>query len=102
MSLCADFLLDFELRNLSNMSHLNAKFPEGGKNRSDVECEQDMDKHHKLVDTVEGLHQAAAALSACFEVAFDLEMHSYRTYHGLTCLIQLSGGGYNYIVGKQF
>lgn len=102
VSLCADFLLDFELRNLSNMSHLNAKFPEGGKNRSDVECEQDMDKHHMLVDTVEGLHQAAAALSACFEVAFDLEMHSYRTYHGLTCLIQLSGGGYNYIVGKQF
>ena len=95
------FLLDNDLKNLSHMAHMNAKWPDGGRNRTDVECEQDMDKPHIIVDTVEALQQTAAALSVCTEVAFDLEMHSYRTYHGLTCLIQLSGGGFNYIVGKN-
>lgn len=101
VTLSSEFLLNFEIKNLSHMSHMNAKWPEGGKNRSDAECEQDMDKPHVIVDTVEELRQTAAALNACAEMAFDLEMHSYRTYHGLTCLIQLSGGGVNYIVGKH-
>lgn len=85
------------------MTHMNAqriskdKMP--CKNSSDIETEQEMDKPYVLVDTVEDLRETVSALSRCSEVAFDLEMHSYRTYHGITCLIQLSGGSINYIVG---
>jgi hypothetical protein len=51
-----------------------------------------------VVDTPELLRTAGAALRSCHELSFDLEMHSFRSYHGLTCLIQLSGGGTNYLV----
>ena len=98
----SEFLLNTDIRSLSDMSHMNAQYNEtDGKNRTDAECEQDMSKPHVLVETVEGLYQCCSALSQCAEVAFDLEMHSYRTYHGITCLIQLSGGGVNYIVGAD-
>lgn len=102
VTLDSSFLVNTDIRTLSDMSHMNAKYDgSDGRNRSDVECEQDMNKPHVLVETVSGLHLAAIALSLCDEVAFDLEMHSYRTYHGITCLIQLSGGGFNYIVGTS-
>ena len=52
-----------------------------------------------IVDTPDLLRSAGAVLRGCHEIAFDLEMHSFRSYHGLTCLIQLSGGaGYNFLV----
>ena len=60
-----------------------------------------MNKPFLLVETIESLKSIAAALSLCSEIAFDLEMHSYRTYHGITCLIQLSGCGINYLVGTS-
>ena len=51
-----------------------------------------------IVDTAELLRQAGARLRVCHQISFDLEMHSFRSYHGVTCLIQLSGGGVNYLV----
>ena len=97
----SEFLMDMEIKNLSDMYHMNAIWSgPGQKNRTDAECEQDMNKPYVLVETVEMLELSAIALSKCSEIAFDLEMHSYRTYHGITCLIQLSGGGINYIVGE--
>lgn len=51
-----------------------------------------------LVDTVEALLLAAHRLSSCAEIAFDCEAHQYRSFHGLTCLLQLSGGGVNFVV----
>jgi hypothetical protein len=101
VTLKSDFLVDVNINNLSHMSHMNAlKTTEDGvvKDISDIECEQDMDKPYTLVDSLEGLERVSKALGNCQEIAFDLEMHSYRTYHGLTCLIQLSGGGFNYVV----
>ena len=89
--------------NLSNNlnSNLNSNVKSNIKSNFDLdlECEQNMNKPHILVQTLEGLKHTAKALNLCCEIAFDLEMHSYRTYHGITCLIQLSGGGVNYIVG---
>ena len=82
-------------------SNLNSNVKSNVKSNFDLdmECEQNMNKPHILVQTLEGLKHTAKALNLCCEIAFDLEMHSYRTYHGITCLIQLSGGGVNYIVG---
>ena len=98
----SDFLIDMDIKNLSQMYHMNAIWSGSGvRNRSDAECEQDMNKPFLLVETVESLKSIATALSLCSEIAFDLEMHSYRTYHGITCLIQLSGCGINYLVGTS-
>jgi hypothetical protein len=64
ISLNYDFLMDMSVSNLSQMIHMNAKriseeSSSSLKNISDVECEQDMDKPYHLIDTVEGLQQAA-------------------------------------------
>lgn len=42
------------------------------------------------VDTVKGLQELAKKLEAVQEVAVDLEHHSYRTFAGLLCLMQIS------------
>ncbi|CAL8468190.1 g7729 [Coccomyxa elongata] len=50
------------------------------------------------VDTPEGLHSLAAALSAVREIAVDLEAHSYRSFQGFCCLMQLSTRTADYLV----
>ena len=45
----------------------------------------------QLVDTESQLLALAAELSVCCEVAFDAEMHHWRSYYGLTCTLQLCG-----------
>jgi exosome complex exonuclease RRP6 len=42
------------------------------------------------VDTPPALAAAAARLAGAKEIALDLEAHSYRSFQGFTCLIQLS------------
>ncbi len=42
-----------------------------------------------MVNTLEGLNSMVAELSKFKEIGVDLEAHSYRTYLGLTCLIQV-------------
>lgn len=42
------------------------------------------------VDTPEALEEMATELDAASEIAIDLEHHSFRTYLGLTCLMQIS------------
>ncbi|XP_043202415.1 exosome component 10-like [Amphibalanus amphitrite] len=51
-----------------------------------------------LVDTADGLRRLVAELGRCRELAVDLEHHSYRSYLGLTCLMQLSTRDRDYIV----
>nr|ACI16020.1 exosome subunit Rrp6P [Bodo saltans] len=51
-----------------------------------------------FVETVEGLDALIAALSACREVAVDLEHHDFRSFQGITCLMQLSTRSEDYIV----
>lgn len=49
-----------------------------------------------MVDTLEGLHRLVREeLAGCRELAFDCEMHAFRSYHGLLCLLQLSTGEYS-------
>ncbi|KAG5191807.1 ribonuclease H-like domain-containing protein [Tribonema minus] len=43
-----------------------------------------------LVETPRGVAALAAELTRAREFAFDVESHSYRSYHGLTCLLQVS------------
>ncbi len=42
------------------------------------------------VDTEEALQSLASKLETAHEFAVDLEHHSYRSYQGFTCLMQLS------------
>eukprot|EP00934_Nitzschia_sp_Nitz4_P004759 Nitzschia sp. Nitz4//scaffold404_size10607//4274//7243//NITZ4_009068-RA/size10607-processed-gene-0.3-mRNA-1//-1//CDS//3329551102//4749//frame0 len=42
------------------------------------------------VDTPEALEALTAQLEDCTALAMDLEAHSYRTFSGITCLIQLT------------
>nr|XP_045604948.1 exosome component 10-like [Procambarus clarkii] len=51
-----------------------------------------------MVDTEEELNNLVRDLSACTEFAVDLEHHSFRSYMGLTCLMQISTRDKDYIV----
>ena len=42
-----------------------------------------------MVSNVEGLNSMIRELSGFTEIGVDLEAHNYRTYLGLTCLIQV-------------
>ena len=42
------------------------------------------------VDTADALEEMATELDAASEIAIDLEHHSFRSYLGLTCLMQIS------------
>ncbi|XP_017057499.1 exosome component 10 [Drosophila ficusphila] len=50
-----------------------------------------------LVDTVEKLKQALEELRQASEIAIDVEHHSYRTFMGITCLVQMSTRSKDYI-----
>lgn len=43
------------------------------------------------VDTPESLAAMVASLGGCREVALDLEHHSYHSFQGFTCLLQVGG-----------
>lgn len=42
------------------------------------------------IDTPEQLDELLIELNKCKVIAIDLEHHDYRTYHGLTCLMQIT------------
>jgi exosome complex exonuclease RRP6 len=48
------------------------------------------DTPFEFVDSLPALRAAAARLAAATEIAADLESHSYRSFQGFVCLIQLS------------
>lgn len=50
------------------------------------------------VDTPEQLFKMVAKLEKTTEIAIDVEHHDYRSYLGLVCLVQITGGGEDYIV----
>lgn len=51
-----------------------------------------------MVDNEESLKKLIADLETQTEIAVDLEAHSYRTFQGLTCLLQISTMNADYIV----
>ena len=50
------------------------------------------------MDTEEQLRQMAEKLQDATEIAVDLEHHSFRSFQGLTCLMQLSDREEDYVV----
>ncbi|MED6135925.1 Protein RRP6-like 2, variant 2 [Stylosanthes scabra] len=52
----------------------------------------------KLVEDVKGLKELAAKLRAADEFAVDLEHNQYRSFQGLTCLMQISTRTEDFIV----
>jgi exosome complex exonuclease RRP6 len=48
------------------------------------------DTPFEFIDSLPALRAATARLAAATEVAVDLESHSYRSFQGFVCLIQLS------------
>ncbi|TKY62867.1 Exosome component 10 [Spatholobus suberectus] len=52
----------------------------------------------KLVEEVKGLKELAAKLSSVHEFAVDLEHNQYRSFQGLTCLMQISTRTEDFII----
>ncbi|KAF7260426.1 hypothetical protein EG68_02247 [Paragonimus skrjabini miyazakii] len=57
-----------------------------------------LDSCYQFVDTPDLLDATLKEISVHKEVAVDLEHHSYRTYLGITCLVQLSTRDGDYII----
>lgn len=57
-----------------------------------------LDSSYQYVDTLDTLEQIMKSLSMCKYIAVDLEHHSYRSFLGITCLIQMSTLGSDYII----
>ncbi|KAI9221846.1 ribonuclease H-like domain-containing protein, partial [Blastocladiella britannica] len=53
---------------------------------------------YEFVDTLPALQRMLAEMRGAHEVAVDLEHHNYRTYLGLTCLMQVSTRTHDWIV----
>jgi len=51
-----------------------------------------------FIDKLEQLDQFMIEIEGCKELAIDLEYHSYRSYQGFTCLMQLSTREKDYII----
>lgn len=47
------------------------------------------DKNYLFVDSLDTLQQMMKQLENSNEIAIDLEHHSFRSYQGFTCLIQV-------------
>lgn len=50
------------------------------------------------IDTLPALEELACNLASASEVAVDLEAHSYRSFQGFCCLMQLSTRRADYLV----
>ncbi len=52
----------------------------------------------EYISTKQRLELLISDLQSCSEIAMDLEHHDFRSYHGLTCLIQISSRTKDYII----
>lgn len=52
----------------------------------------------KMIEKEEELNEMLEDLRKYKELAVDLEHHSYRTFLGITCLMQISTGDTDYII----
>lgn len=50
------------------------------------------------METLEGLQELAYKLEGAKEVAVDLEAHSFRSFQGFTCLMQISDRHEDYVI----
>lgn len=81
----------FELDHFTPLQRqLNSSAPKEPKSLTDTNC--------TLVTSVKLLQQMCEALKGQQEIAVDLEHHSYRTFQGLTCLMQISTRDEDFII----
>lgn len=59
---------------------------------------QPMNCPYVYVDNIDALHEAMKDLSNYSEIAVDLEHHHYRSFLGITCLVQLSTRFTDYVI----
>jgi len=52
----------------------------------------------EFIDTLEGLSRIASILQNESIIAVDLEGHTFHSYHGFTCLVQLSTSSADYVI----
>nr|CAX75627.1 Exosome component 10 [Schistosoma japonicum] len=57
-----------------------------------------LDSSYQYIDKLDTLEQTVKSLSVCRYIAVDLEHHSYRSFLGITCLIQISTLDTDYII----
>ncbi|THD23821.1 Exosome component 10 [Fasciola hepatica] len=57
-----------------------------------------LDSHYEFVDRLDQLQKLIEEISTHHAVAVDLEHHSFRTYLGMTCLIQITTSSKDYII----
>ena len=77
-----------------------SEYPDFMRASGGVTLPTPMDDEHPLtvVDTEEALEALAAHLDECKEFAVDLEHHSYRSFKGFTCLMQISTRERDFVV----
>lgn len=66
--------------------------------RAPIEPKSFEDTPFTYVDGLPGLQRLLSQLRQAEEIAIDLEHHSYRSYHGFVCLMQISTRNEDWIV----
>ena len=56
------------------------------------------DTPFSYIQTIDDLDKLSKTLNFVTEFAVDLEHHSYRSYFGITCLMQISTRSYDYVI----
>lgn len=78
---------------------MNHAHPEAGIQKRDPVVPTDWNTTSAIwVDKVESLKEMIEQLSTASEIAVDLEHHDYRTYYGITCLMQISTRSQDWII----
>lgn len=75
------------------------KYPESIYRHAEPIMYQPIDKTSATwVDTFEGVKAMLKELKKAKEIAIDLEHHDFRTYSGLTCLMQISTRDQDWVI----
>ncbi|CAH8868221.1 unnamed protein product [Trichobilharzia szidati] len=57
-----------------------------------------LDESYRFVNQLEALQETVDAISICKYIAVDLEHHNFRSFLGITCLIQISTSDTDYVI----
>ncbi|CAG8494220.1 1113_t:CDS:2 [Paraglomus occultum] len=88
---CFTHPYEYEINNMKYPQHLLNKTPESIFQKLE-------NTPFTLVETEEQLEEICRRLEAAQEIAIDLEHHDYRSYQGITCLVQISTRQEDFII----
>jgi exosome complex exonuclease RRP6 len=83
--------------------HLKCTYPVPSTKPEEIQVDDMSQSNHLWVDTVEKLSDLVRKLESVTQIAVDLEAHSYRSFAGLVCLMQITladnnGGIQDYLI----